>query len=119
MRASPQVDDASSMAMLRRARLFAFGRTSTKVEAGRRRNPRGDRATLERHTAGRCLPRSPESLRRRASRSPAMSTLYPVNPDFAAAARIRRDDYERLYAESISDPEGFWARVAQRLDWTR
>jgi len=48
-----------------------------------------------------------------------MSTLYPVNPDFAAAARIRRDDYERLYAESISDPEGFWARVAQRLDWTR
>ena len=48
-----------------------------------------------------------------------MSTLYPVNPDFAATACIRRDDYERLYAESISDPEGFWARVAQRLDWTR
>jgi acetyl-CoA synthetase len=48
-----------------------------------------------------------------------MSTLYPVNPAFAAAARIRQDDYARLYAESISDPEIFWARVAQRLDWTR
>jgi acetyl-CoA synthetase len=48
-----------------------------------------------------------------------MSTLYPVNPAFAAAARIRHDDYARLYAESIGDPEGFWARIAQRLDWTR
>jgi acetyl-CoA synthetase len=48
-----------------------------------------------------------------------MSTLYPVNAAFAAAARIRHDDYARLYAESINDPEGFWARVAQRLDWTR
>ncbi len=48
-----------------------------------------------------------------------MSTLYPVNPAFAAAARIRHDDYARLYAESIDDPEGFWARIAQRLDWSR
>ena len=48
-----------------------------------------------------------------------MSKLYPVDPAFAAAARLRRDDYTRLYAESIGDPEGFWARVAQRLDWIR
>jgi len=25
--------------------------------------------------------------------------------------------YRRLYAESIDDPETFWSRVAQRLDW--
>jgi len=25
--------------------------------------------------------------------------------------------YQRLYAESIADPEAFWSRVAQRLDW--
>jgi acetyl-CoA synthetase len=25
--------------------------------------------------------------------------------------------YRRLYAESIGDPETFWSRVAQRLDW--
>ena len=48
-----------------------------------------------------------------------MSKVYPVDPSFAAAARLRQDDYERLYAESVSDPEGFWARVGQRLDWTR
>ncbi|MFC5438320.1 acetate--CoA ligase [Rhodanobacter umsongensis] len=72
------------------------------------------------HTAGRCLLRSSESpLRRRASRSPAMPTLYPVDPAFAAAARLRHDDYARLYAESISDPEGFWGRIAQRLDWIK
>ncbi len=48
-----------------------------------------------------------------------MSKLYPVDPSFAAAARLRHDDYTRLYAESIGDPEGFWARIAQRLDWSR
>jgi acetyl-CoA synthetase len=45
--------------------------------------------------------------------------LYPVPADFAAAARIRREDYERDYAASIADPEAYWSKVAQRLDWFR
>ena len=44
---------------------------------------------------------------------------YPVPAGFAAQARIGRADYERLYAESLRDPDGFWGRVAQRLDWYR
>jgi len=48
-----------------------------------------------------------------------MSKLYPVNPSFAAAARLRHDDYTRLYAESVSDPEGFWGHIGQRLDWIK
>ncbi|MEO8778385.1 MAG: acetate--CoA ligase [Rhodanobacter sp.] len=48
-----------------------------------------------------------------------MSKLYPVDPSFAAAARLRQDDYTRLYAESINDPEGFWGRIGQRLDWIK
>ncbi|MET4569383.1 acetate--CoA ligase [Rhodanobacter soli] len=48
-----------------------------------------------------------------------MSKLYPVNPSFAAAARLRHDDYTRLYAESVNDPEGFWGRIGQRLDWIK
>ena len=44
-----------------------------------------------------------------------MSTIHPVDPAFAARARIRQDDYERLYAESVKDPEGFWAKVGERL----
>ncbi|MFC7302366.1 acetate--CoA ligase [Cognatiluteimonas weifangensis] len=45
--------------------------------------------------------------------------LHPVPDAFAAAARIRREDYERLYAESIRDPDAFWGRVAQRVEWMR
>jgi acetyl-CoA synthetase len=48
-----------------------------------------------------------------------MSDLYPVKPEFAARARIGRDDYQRLYAESVRDPEGFWRKAAERLDWFR
>ncbi|MGI8561786.1 MAG: acetate--CoA ligase [Luteimonas sp.] len=45
--------------------------------------------------------------------------LYPVPEAFAARAKHRRDDYERLYAESLRDPDGFWREVAGRLDWMR
>ena len=45
--------------------------------------------------------------------------LYPVPPGFAAGARIGRDAYARLYAESVRDPDAFWAGIAQRLDWFR
>ncbi len=27
------------------------------------------------------------------------------------------EDYERLHAQAVSDPEGFWAQVAGELDW--
>ena len=43
----------------------------------------------------------------------------PVPEAFAATARVTRDDYERLYAESLRDPDGFWARVGERIDWMR
>jgi acetyl-CoA synthetase len=45
--------------------------------------------------------------------------LYDVPADFAARARYRKDDYEKLYAESVADPEAFWARMGQRLDWAQ
>lgn len=48
-----------------------------------------------------------------------MSKLYPVKPEFAAKARIGKDEYTRLYAESISDPDAFWSRIAQRIDWAK
>ncbi|OHE83531.1 MAG: acetate--CoA ligase [Lysobacterales bacterium RIFOXYD1_FULL_69_11] len=43
--------------------------------------------------------------------------VHPVDPAFAASARITREDYRRDYAESVRDPERFWARIGQRLDW--
>src|SRR5678816_2761570 len=48
-----------------------------------------------------------------------MTKLYPVPEGFAARTHIGRDDYRRLYDESIRDPDGFWRRMALRLDWSR
>ncbi|MBB6600436.1 acetate--CoA ligase [Luteimonas sp. MC1825] len=44
-------------------------------------------------------------------------TVYPVSDAFAADANVTRADYERDYAESIRDPDAFWARIATRLEW--
>ncbi|MBE5316935.1 MAG: acetate--CoA ligase [Xanthomonadales bacterium] len=43
--------------------------------------------------------------------------IYAASAEFAAKARYRREDYERLYRESIEDNVGFWGRMAERLDW--
>ena len=45
--------------------------------------------------------------------------VHPVDPAFAAGARITREEHARLYAESVADPDAFWGRVARRLDWMR
>src|SRR5450631_3490338 len=43
--------------------------------------------------------------------------IYPVPDNFAAAANIKRTDYQRMYAQSVEDPDRFWADIAQRIDW--
>ena len=45
--------------------------------------------------------------------------IYPVPADFAARARIGREEYDRLYQQSLSDPDTFWGRAAERLDWMK
>src|SRR5687768_18239156 len=57
----------------------------------------------------------PHSLE--AARMSQPEALYPVPAAFAATARIDRDEYQRLYAESVRDPDAFWGQVATRLDW--
>ncbi|MGH8084875.1 MAG: acetate--CoA ligase [Lysobacter sp.] len=47
------------------------------------------------------------------------TTVYPVKPEFAADTRITRDDYQRLYAQSLEQPDAFWGKVAKRLDWMK
>ncbi len=46
-----------------------------------------------------------------------MAHLFPVQPDFAAKARYTAERYRADYAESVNDPNGFWKRIAGRLDW--
>ncbi|WP_020481284.1 acetate--CoA ligase [Methylomonas sp. MK1] len=44
--------------------------------------------------------------------------IYPVNPQIAASAHIDSAAYPRLYQQSITEPEAFWAeQAAEFLDW--
>ncbi|NUN04832.1 MAG: acetate--CoA ligase [Bdellovibrio sp.] len=43
--------------------------------------------------------------------------LYPVPAEFAKKALITESKYKSMYDESVKDPEGFWGKQAERLDW--
>ena len=45
--------------------------------------------------------------------------IFPVDPAWAARAYVDEAGYRAKYAESVADPEGFWAKEGRRLDWTR
>ena len=49
---------------------------------------------------------------------PPSEPLVPVPADAAANTHCTAADYDRLYAESIDNPDAFWAEQAKRLDWT-
>lgn len=42
---------------------------------------------------------------------------YPPASQFSEQANIDAATYEKLYKQSIEDPEGFWAEQAERLTW--
>ncbi|MDB5539926.1 MAG: acs [Devosia sp.] len=48
-----------------------------------------------------------------------MSESLVFEPSAAAIARTRTTaaQYEELYARSLSDPDGFWKEMSQRIDW--
>jgi len=43
--------------------------------------------------------------------------LFPVPEAYARSAHCDEAKYKEMYARSITDPEGFWAEQAGRLDW--
>ncbi|MDO5528531.1 MAG: acetate--CoA ligase [Paracoccus sp. (in: a-proteobacteria)] len=43
---------------------------------------------------------------------------HPI-PDGFENAHATAESYQAMYDESIADPEGFWAREGQRLDWIK
>ena len=45
--------------------------------------------------------------------------VFPVSAEWSKRAFIDRAAYDRMYAEATSDPEGFWRREAQRIDWIK
>jgi acetyl-CoA synthetase len=46
-----------------------------------------------------------------------MSDMVPIPADAIAGTHTTAADYDRLYAQSLSDPDGFWGTQAKRIDW--
>jgi acetyl-CoA synthetase len=44
--------------------------------------------------------------------------VFPPPGEFAAEAHVKSlAEYERIYKQSVDDPEAFWAGIARELDW--
>ncbi|MFY9225060.1 MAG: acetate--CoA ligase, partial [Blastocatellia bacterium] len=44
--------------------------------------------------------------------------VFPPNESFSQQAHIKSmDEYEEIYDHAAKDPEGFWADIAQNLEW--
>ena len=43
--------------------------------------------------------------------------LYDVSPEWAARGHVDAEGYRAMYRESTEDPEAFWARHGDRIDW--
>jgi acetyl-CoA synthetase len=44
-------------------------------------------------------------------------TLIPVKPEMVSPAAVNTAEYHRLYSESVTNPDVFWAKQAERLEW--
>ncbi|SFC97904.1 acetate--CoA ligase [Tropicimonas isoalkanivorans] len=42
-----------------------------------------------------------------------------IPADFQANAHIDADSYEKMYAQSVQDPEAFWGEHGKRIDWIK
>ena len=45
--------------------------------------------------------------------------VFPVTEEWTKRAFIDRETYERMYAQAAADPDSFWQREAQRIDWIK
>jgi len=45
--------------------------------------------------------------------------VYPVPAQWKRRAHVDDAGYQKMYAESIRDPDKFWARQARRIDWIK
>jgi acetyl-CoA synthetase len=48
-----------------------------------------------------------------------MNKVYKVIEEFASDALINKEEYIKMYAESVNDPDSFWKKHAKRLNWIK
>lgn len=47
------------------------------------------------------------------------ANVYPVSDEWAKRAHVDKEAYDKMYAESINDPDAFWGEHGKRLDWMK
>ena len=48
-----------------------------------------------------------------------MSDIIDIKDEYKKNAYINTAKYEEMYKQSIDDPENFWAKQAEIIDWTK
>ncbi len=56
---------------------------------------------------------------RMGERQDMTDTTYAPSAEFTANAFADKATYDKMYAASIKDPEGFWREHGQRIDWIK
>ena len=45
------------------------------------------------------------------------NAFFPVRAEFAQSAWIDNEKYQRMYEESVKNPDQFWGEQGKRIDW--
>ena len=45
------------------------------------------------------------------------SPAYPVTDEFASQANLSPEKYQKMYSESVTNPDLFWKKHGKRIDW--
>ena len=48
-----------------------------------------------------------------------MNDIYKVNDAWVKNAKVNKEQYEKMYEESVSDNENFWSEHGKRIDWVK
>ena len=45
--------------------------------------------------------------------------VYPVSAEWSQRAYVNAAQYQQMYEQSVSDPDGFWREHGKRIDWMK
>ena len=48
-----------------------------------------------------------------------MSDIYKTPTKYTSEAIVDKEEYEKMYNESINDPETFWLKHSKRINWIK
>ncbi len=45
--------------------------------------------------------------------------VYPVMPEAESRTKVNNETYLQMYQQSVDDPDSFWGKQGQRIDWIK